>query len=176
MHPGRTFTYGKDIWELEAEMDASRQLKEVNSQSWDFVNQKMTDPKTGEASFSGTDISSLINTIGAALGITSPSKEDLGDVLGTNLLLNHSGYIEEKQLESWSNAYALRNELSKAAGRVRIEGKATIKPGDVIKLAGVGDRFNGKVYVTGILHHYEGHWQTDIQFGWRDEWFYKKKM
>ena len=54
--PVATFTYGKDIWELEAEMDARRQLKEVNSQSWDFVNQKMTDPKTGEASFSGTEI------------------------------------------------------------------------------------------------------------------------
>ena len=95
--------------------------------------------------------------------------------MSADLQLNHSGYIEEKQLESWSNAYALRNELSKAVGRVRIEGKATVKPGDVIKLAGVGDRFNGNVFVTGVLHHYEGTWQTDIQFGWRDEWFYKRE-
>jgi Rhs element Vgr protein len=158
--PAVTFTYGKDIWELEAEMDARRQVQQVNSHSWDFVNQKMTDPKTGEASFSETG---------------NLSSKDLGDVLGAKFLLNHSGYVEQKQLESWSNAYALRNKLSKAAGRVRIEGNAALKPGDVIKLAGVGDRFNGNVFVTGILHHYEGHWQTDIQFGWRDEWFYKKE-
>lgn len=157
--PVAKFTYGKDIWELEAEMDARRQLQEVKSHSWDFAIQKMTDPKTGEASFSETG---------------NFSSKDLGEVLGAKFLLNHSGYVGD-QLKSWSDAYALRNKLSKAAGRVRIEGKASLKPGDVIKLAGVGDRFNGNVFVTGVLHHYEGYWQTDIQFGWRDEWFYKKE-
>jgi Rhs element Vgr protein len=45
----------------------------------------------------------------------------------------------------------------------------------MITLVGVGDRFNGNVFVTGVLHHYEGWWHTDIQFGWREEWFYKKE-
>jgi Rhs element Vgr protein len=45
----------------------------------------------------------------------------------------------------------------------------------MITLLGVGDRFNGNVFVTGVLHHYEGLWQTDIQFGWREDWFYKKE-
>jgi uncharacterized protein involved in type VI secretion and phage assembly len=45
----------------------------------------------------------------------------------------------------------------------------------MITLSGVGDRFNGNVFVTGVLHHYEGYWHTDIQFGWREDWFYKKE-
>jgi len=141
-------------------MDARRQVEGVASYAWDFKKQKMSELKTGEASFAETG---------------NLSSADIGSVLGATITLNHSGYIKADQLESWSNAYALRNQLSKAAGRVRVEGKATLKPGDVIELAGVGDRFNGNVLVTGILHHYEGHWQTDIQFGWRDDWFYKKE-
>lgn len=155
-----TATYGKDIWELEAEMDARRNIQEVVSHSWDFTKQKMEDSDAGEADFSETG---------------NLSSDDLGEVLGAKINLNHSGYVKQDQLQSWSDAYALRNQLSKATGRVRIEGNALIKPGDVITLKGVGDRFNGDVLVTGILHHYEGHWQTDIQFGWREDWFYKKE-
>src|SRR5690606_29857830 len=103
------------------------------------------------------------------------SAEDLGRVLGAQLQLTHSGHLTQEQLQSWSNAYALRNRLSKAIGRVRIEGHAAVKPGAVITLDGVGDRFNGNVFVTGVLHHFEGNWQTDIQFGWREDWFYKKE-
>ena len=44
----------------------------------------------------------------------------------------------------------------------------------MISLSGFGDRFDGDVFVTGVLHQYEGYWQTDIQFGWKEDWFYKK--
>lgn len=161
MSPSVSFTYGVDIWEMEAEMDARRQVQKVSSLSWDFAKQKVTDPiVTGEATFSEPG---------------NMSSDDLGAVLGAEIKLNHSGYLKNDQLQTWSNAHALRNKLTKASGRVRVEGKATLKPGDVIELKGVGDRFNGNIFITGVLHHYEGHWQTDVQFGWRDEWFYKKE-
>jgi hypothetical protein len=36
------------------------------------------------------------------------------------------------------------------------------------------DRFNGKVFVTGIQHLYtDRNYYTEIQFGWNQEWFYK---
>ena len=103
------------------------------------------------------------------------STVDLAAVLNAELKLNHSGHLTETQLQNWSDAYATRNELLKVIGRVRIQGNASVKPGNLITLAGVGNRFNGNVYVTGIMHHYEGFWQTDIQFGWRDDWFYKQE-
>lgn len=158
--PVLTATYGDNIWDFEAEMDARKQVKEVTSHSWDFTQQKVEESDAGAATFSENG---------------NLSSDDLGAVLHAEIKLNHSGNLTGTQLQGWSDAYAMRNHLLKIIGRVRIQGKAAVKPGNVIKLAGVGDRFNGNVFVTGVLHHYEGSWQTDIQFGWRDDWFYKKE-
>jgi hypothetical protein len=37
----------------------------------------------------------------------------------------------------------------------------------------VGARFNGLSYITGIAHHFHKGWETEIQFGWGHEWFYR---
>jgi Rhs element Vgr protein len=158
--PVLTATYGKNIWEFEAEMDARRQLKAVTSHSWDFTKQTPEESDPGAASYAENG---------------NLSSEVLGGVLGNNLTLVHSGHLTKDQLQTWSDAYAMRNRLLKITGRVRIEGNAAVKPGNMITLSGVGDRFNGNVFVTGVLHHYEGYWHTDIQFGWREDWFYKKE-
>jgi Rhs element Vgr protein len=153
-----TVTYGQDILEFEAEMDARRQFNSVTSRSWDYTKQKLEDPVKGKSSFSENgDLAS----------------EKIAQALAADINLIHSGDLTKDQLTPWANAYALRSKISKAAGRVRIQGNADVKPGTIVKLKGVGNRFNGNVFVTGILHHYEGGWQTDVQFGWREEWFYK---
>ncbi len=152
--------YGDNIWDFEAEMDARKQIKQITSHSWDFTKQKVEESDPGAATFSENG---------------NLSSGDLGGVLNAEIKLNHSGHLTEDQLNNWSNAYAMRNHLLKIIGRVRIKGNASVKPGNIITLAGVGDRFNGNVFVTGVLHHYEGSWQTDIQFGWRDDWFYKRE-
>jgi uncharacterized protein involved in type VI secretion and phage assembly len=47
-----------------------------------------------------------------------------------------------------------------------VTGFAGVKPGDMVKLTGVGDRFNGNVYITAIKHDVSGgSWYTHIQFG-----------
>ena len=153
-------TYGDNIWDFEAEMDARKQVKQITSHSWDFTKQKVEESPPGTATFSENG--------------NIPS-DQLGNVLNAEIKLQHSGHLTDDQLKDWSNAYAMRNHLLKIIGRVRIKGDASVKPGNIITLAGVGDRFNGNVFVTGVLHHYEGSWQTDIQFGWRDDWFYKKE-
>lgn len=158
--PVLTATFGDNIWEFEGEMDARRQLQSVTSRSWDYTKQEPETSGAGTATFTENG------------NITS---NDLGTVLGAQVQLVHNGHLTQQQLQDWSDAYALRSRLSKAIGRVRVEGNAAVKPGTMITLAGVGDRFNGNVFVTGVLHHFEGNWQTDIQFGWREEWFYKKE-
>ena len=155
-----TATHGDNIFEFEAEMDARRQFQSVTGHSWDYTKQEAEDSSTGTSDFvENGDISS----------------DDLGAVLGATVNLNHSGHLTHDQLQNWADAYAMRNKISKAVGRVRILGNAIVKPGNKITLDGVGDRFNGDVFVTGVLHVYDGFWQTDIQFGWQDEWFYKKE-
>lgn len=170
-----TATYGQNIWEFEAEMDARRQMKTISGLSWNYANQareEVADESGGIGAMSGATngASAISNALGAAFSLS-----DLAEVLEAKVTLSHTGNLEHDQIKNWVEAYSLRNKLSKAIGRVRISGMASVKPGHMITLAGVGNQFNGKVLVTGVLHHYEGSWQTDIQFGWRDEWFYQKE-
>ena len=155
-----TATYGDNIFEFEAEMDARRQPDSVDSASWDYTKQEPEQSDPGTAEFDETG---------------NLSSDDLGSVLGGDVTLDHPGHLTHDQLQAWSDSVALRSQLSKAVGRVRIEGNAAVKPGSVITLDGVGDRFNGDVVVTGVLHTYDGNWLTDIQFGWSDDWFYTKE-
>jgi Rhs element Vgr protein len=158
--PVLTATFGQNINEFEAEMDARRQISSVTGQSWDYTTQQLETSGTGSSDFAETG---------------NLSSSELGTVIGAEVKLSHSGHLTQTQLQDWANAYALKSKLSKAVGRVRILGNSAVKPGTMITLAGVGERFNGNVFVTGILHHFEGSWMTDIQFGWNEDWFYQKE-
>ena len=154
-----TATYGQNVHEFEAEMDARRQIQQVTSHSWDYTQQQLEQSETGSTSFQESG---------------NLSADDLASVLAAQVSLSHPGHLTQNQLQDWANAHALRNKLSKAVGRVRVDGDAKVKPGTLITLDGVGDRFNGNVFVTGVLHTFDGNWLMDVQFGWKDEWFYKK--
>src|SRR5690606_17625967 len=68
-----------------------------------------------------------------------------------------------------------RSKMAKAAGKLKLQGNAAVKPGTTIALEGVGDRFNGSVLVTGVKHTYNGDWLSEVQFGWTEDPFYKKE-
>ena len=63
----------------------------------------------------------------------------------------------------------MRSRLSKIKGSAKLKGYMEIKPGTMIQLEGVGERFNGSIFVTGVDHKYEGRWSTNIHFGLRAE-------
>jgi Rhs element Vgr protein len=155
-----TATYGQNIWEFEGEMDARRQVNQITGHSWDYTKQSPENSQNGTSAFSENG---------------NISSSDLANVLNATVTLRHTGYVKQQELQNWSDAWALRNKLSKAVGRVRVKGNASVKPGTMITLQGVGDRFSGDVFVTGVLHQFENMWQTDIQFGWREEWFSQKE-
>ncbi|SHN27452.1 type VI secretion system tip protein VgrG [Mucilaginibacter sp. OK098] len=155
-----TATYGQTIFEFEAEMDARRQLSGVSGISWDYTQQQLEQSDPGDSSFADNGNISI---------------DDIGGVIGAQVKLNHAGHLTQPQLQDWADAYAMRNHLSKNVGRVRIQGNSTVKPGTMITLGGVGDRFNGDVFVSGVQHIFDGTWLTDIQFGWNEDLFYWKE-
>jgi Rhs element Vgr protein len=76
------------------------------------------------------------------------------------------------ELQDWADAKLLFQQLSKIRGRVKFQGIPAVKPNTIITLEGVGDRFNGKAYITGVFHEIsEGNWTIDAQFGLNPEWF-----
>jgi len=146
-------TYGSSVLELEAEMDARTQWKKVEATAWDYANQQLFKSDATEASgfaqhgnVSGSDLSEA----------TSPDK----------YLLHHSGHLSEQELQEWTSGMMLRSRLSKIRGRAKVTGFAAIKPGDMVALEGVGDRFKGKAFVTAVRQEVgQGTWDTHIQFG-----------
>lgn len=158
--PLMNVVYGQNLYDFEAEMDARRQVQNVTAKSWDFSGQEITTSENGEIAF--TENGNI-------------SSDELGAVLGVEKELTHSGKMEQGQLQGWADAFALRSKIAKTAGKFRVLGNAALKPGKTVTLEGVGDRFNGEVLVTGIKHNYDGNWFTEVQFGWTEASFYKKK-
>jgi Rhs element Vgr protein len=152
--------HGATIIELDAEMDSRNEYKSVKSRSWDMANQEVSETE-------GTSPSDL---------------EEEGDLMATDLadvaapedfILNHAGALSGDERQGWADACLLKSRLSKIRGRVKFQGIAALNPGDTIELQGLGARFNGKAFVSGVRQDYtlgDG-WKTQAQFGHSPEWF-----
>jgi len=156
--PTLSLEYGATMLEFDAEIDARHQLNKVTSKAWNAAEQKILQ-------FEGNDPS--VNLGG---NITS---SQLAEVIGlTEYTLDHGGKMEDTELQAWSDALLIKRQLAKVRGRVKCKGIHTVKPGSIIELGGIGDRFNGNAFVSGIQHFIAaGDWLLDIQFGMEPEWF-----
>jgi Rhs element Vgr protein len=155
-----TLAYGANIYEFEAEMDARDQYSSVSSSAWDPSQQAIVS-EDGSATF--TDAGEM-------------TTDDLAAVLSADYKMQHTGKISSAELTQWANAKLLRSKLAKIQGRVKITGFSDIKPGDTIALEEFGKNFNGKVFVSEVMHQFSADtaWYTDIQFGMSQEWFAHK--
>lgn len=151
--PVLQITYGTSVLEFEAEIDARTQWKNVEALSWDYAGQRLVNASTAEAS----SFSQNGNLTGS----------QLADAIALDKYeLHHSGNLLEQELQDWVNGTMIRSRLSKTRGRAKFTGYSEIKPGDMVKLDGVGDRFKGNVYVTAVKQELgNGMWDTHIQFG-----------
>ena len=156
--PVLTLTYGANLLEVEAEMDASTQWKSVKATSWDYAGQALAEETVSSATFTEPG-----NLSGATLAnAVSPSSFDL----------RHTGQVLPQELKTWAEAAMLKSRMAKIRGRVKITGFPDVKPGVMVTLEGCGARFNGKVYITGVRHEVSGgSWFSYLQFGLSPEWF-----
>ncbi len=154
-----TIQFGATVLDLDAEIDARLQYKAVKGSSWSFTDQQLLD--TVDAADPGIPVAGNLDPATLA-----------GVLNEENFTLYNSAKIEEPELQQWVNAKMMRHQLAKIRGKVRIEGTPAVSPGQLIQLNGVGDRFEGKLYVTGVRQEVqEGNWQTILQFGINPEWF-----
>ncbi len=109
-------------------------------------------------------------------GVTEAGNIDgatLANVLDEDaFVLYHSGKIEEPELQQWVNAKMMKHRLAKIRGNVTVDGTSAVSPGQIIEINGIGERFEGKLFVTAVRQQYEnGDWRTSLQFGMNPEWF-----
>ena len=155
--------YGDNMVDFEAELDARQDYGNVVAKNWDYSKQQVGEKKAKPP------------VMGKEEGNITGKKES--DVLGVSeYLLQHPGKVEDQELTAWASSKLLRSRMAKIKGRVRIYGTNVVKPGDMINLMGVGKRFNGPAYVSGVLHSFSVNstWYTDILFGFAQEWFYEQ--
>lgn len=156
-NPVLQITYGSSIMEFEAEMDARSQWTKVQASSWDYKNQELFTAEIDEAN----SFSQAGNVPGATLAASNKLEQ---------YQLHHSGHLLEQELQSWVDGTMMRSRLAKIRGRARFTGFSDIKPGDMVKIAGVGERFNGNSFVTAVRQDVgDGTWYTNIQFGMNPE-------
>ncbi|NEQ54962.1 MAG: type VI secretion system tip protein VgrG [Leptolyngbya sp. SIO3F4] len=156
-----TLTFGANLLEFEAEMDARYQYQAVKASAWSYANQDLLEAEAAEPSVSN---------------VGNLSGQRLSEVIGlTTWELRHSGGLDQQELQAWADAQLLKSRLSKIQGRVKTTGYAEAKPDVLVELKGMGTRFNGQVYVSGIRHEMiNGSWFTHLQLGLPPQWFYKE--
>lgn len=153
--------YGGTILDFDADLDASNQYQGLKAKTWDYSNQSVT---TVDAQEPGFDENGNV------------SSDDLVKVLSTKEYDVISGEdVSENELQNLADARLMKARLSRCCGRVRFRGYSEVVPGDLINIGGVGNRFNGKVFVSGVRHEIsKGVWDTDVQFGLSNEAFTKR--
>lgn len=156
-----SLAFGSTILELDAEADALLQFSGVTGKSWDSAQQE------------------VVEKVAAAPGITGPgsfSGRDFANVAGLDTLPLLDGQLPAEEAQVWADAAWLKSQLSKITGRIKCEGIGSVNPGDTVTLGGVGARYAGDVFVTGIHHQYDLNqgWKSHIGFGAVDRWFHEE--
>ncbi len=149
--PETGLLFGATLLDFDAEIDVREQATEVTATGWDAAAQERIEISSEATRF--TEPGNL-------------SGDELAGVLEQGRHNEHSGALSQEELQAFSDARLLRHRLAKIRGRASCQGHAQVKPAALIDLQGLGARFNGPVFVSGVRHRVsEGSWITDFQFG-----------
>lgn len=154
--PVITATFGDSILAFNADLDSVSQLGTIKAEAWDFKTQAIV---------SGTSTASLA-------GPGNLTSKKLSAVVGlSNYILQSPGPIQSADLTGWCKAQLVKSEYAKIRGEVKIYGSSIVLPATYITLAGLGDRFNGDHFVSGITHDIsDGNWFTQVSIGMSPVW------
>lgn len=154
--PVLTVSYGNNLLEFDADLNALTQLSGVNASTWDYKNQAVSsasaDNRTaGPGNLSPANLAKMVGIDQYQLQTTAPMKTT--------------------DLKGWCDAQIVKSEYSKIRGTVKYQGSALADAATYITLQGVGDRFNGDYFVSGITHDLsEGIWVSEASLGLSPSW------
>jgi Rhs element Vgr protein len=155
----QTFEYGmSEIYDFEIEADLGDQYRDVQGVAWDITNQGPSQAARAKK---------------ATLAPGNLSGAELTTTLGVDpTTLTSMTPLAPAELQAWADGTLARSRLALLRGRIGSAGTGRLKLLDVIQIAGIGERFNGKALVTGIRHRIDqGGWRSDVQFGLSAERF-----
>lgn len=152
--PVLTVTFGQSLLDFRGHIDAATQIapSAIQSFAWDPGTQALLQSSTASAEV-------------ATPGNLAPAT--LAKVFGVSAFPQQSGgALATDELTAWSSAELMRRKLALLRGEARFQGSALVTPGSTVTLAGLGARFNGATYVSGVHHRYrDGIWVTTVELG-----------
>jgi Rhs element Vgr protein len=143
------FEFGRDIHRCDLELDAESQFTAVEAGAWAPADQEL-----------------LLSEAATAPSPADAATPDLPAVGNAKDAPRHAGARSQAVLDGWSAARFARSRLAAVRGVVEVQGTELPLPGAVIELKGVGARFNGKAFISGVRHEIaRGDWMTSLQLG-----------
>ncbi len=147
-----TVTFGDDLIDFDGEVVAFDQYNVAQAVAWDPASQ------------------AVVTSDGSAPSLNSQgdlSQSDLSGVIALDQFILQSGVTAETApLRSWADALLLKYGLARFHGNLDFQGSAKAKPGCIIEVAGLGNRFNGNVFVGKVVHTIsDGDWITTAGLG-----------
>jgi Rhs element Vgr protein len=151
-------TYGVDLMEFHADIDARTQLSSVQGVSWDPGAQAVVEQQAAPQA---------MNPQGNLDAATLAKVVDL-----SSYRMQTTAPLESGELKSWIAARQMKAGLARIQGSMKFQGSALAKPGCMLELVGVGARFSGQVFASAVSHDIaNGNWITEVEFGMAPEWF-----
>jgi Rhs element Vgr protein len=142
-----TLRFGTNLVEFDAEIDGCRQFETVKAQAWNPADQALVELESNDP------------------GWTTPGNID-PLAFSEPYILRQPGRLTEEEVQLWADTKLLRSRMAFVCGRARVQGFAKAVPGITVQLEGLGDRFNGKTWVSGVRHEFcRGNWTSDLQLG-----------
>ena len=147
-----TLQFGATLLDFDAEIDARDQASAVQAVTWSPADQALRLLEGDEPDF-GAPGNLDTDTLAGGAG-------------NATLELPHAT-LDDMQATVFASARRLMARINQVSGRAKCIGIGSVLCGDTITLAGVGDRFNGDVLVTGVRHEMDTvqGWRTHLQFG-----------
>ncbi|WP_207429030.1 type VI secretion system tip protein VgrG [Pedobacter sp. SYSU D00535] len=154
--PVLNLTYGENLLEFKADLKAVSQLGAATASAWDFKTQSIISERTRAELAGAGDL---------------PTKE-LSEILGlSGHELRTSASLAPAELSNWSKAQIIKMEYSKIRGQAKFQGNARVEPGSYIAFSGLGTRFDGNYFISGLEHTIsEGNWLTEVSLGLSEQW------
>ncbi len=156
--PALQVTWGTDLIDFSADIDARHQWTAVQASSWSLDSQALLQGSSaspgsdaGQGNLSGSTLAGVASPATYAMQSCAPQTKDV--------------------LDAWAKSTQLKATLARQRGHLSFQGNAQARPGTVLELKGVGARFAGKCYLSAVEHDIrDGNWTTLAEFGMPADW------
>jgi Rhs element Vgr protein len=151
-------TWGADLIDFAADIDARQQWKAVQANTWSPAQQALLQgasaaPAAGSAqgNLDGSTLAAVASPDTYTLQSCAPQTKDV--------------------LDAWAKAAQLKATLARIRGHLSFQGSAKALPGTLLTVKGVGERFSGDVYLSAVQHELaDGNWLSEAEFGLPPDW------